>query len=200
MIVEGGEASWWKAPGSSSDGVIHVKDVCCDTDAEFSETLRKGLRGTAVNVSLLTTRDLEGRYHGLAVTTAVPFSTATPSMIVAVSLSASAYPAIRQSKMFCLNQVTCRDIELLDRFSRSDLRSSRFASGSWRAGLGGLPYLTSGMSSYFCRVTSMQMHEDQTVFIGRIEGICLGEGMVEKQDPLIWMNGGPARLAGSVYA
>jgi len=170
-------------------------------DAEFSETLRKGLRGTGVNVSLLTTRDLEGRYHGLAVTSAVPISTQVPSMIVAVRNAASAFPAIRESGMFCLNQITSKDIDLLDRFSRSDLRASRFANGNWRAGSAGLPYLTTATASFFCRVMSSQDHEDHTIFIGRIEGVRLaGNSGAHEIDPLIWINGGPARLAGRAYA
>ena len=108
-------------------------------DKDFAETLRLGLRTTTGNVSLLTTRDLEGRCHGLAVTTAVAFSTQWPAMIVAVSHSASAFSPIRDSTTFCLNQITSKDIDLLDRFGRSDLRASRFTSAEWRAGLFGLP-------------------------------------------------------------
>ncbi|SEO15382.1 NADH-FMN oxidoreductase RutF, flavin reductase (DIM6/NTAB) family [Gemmobacter aquatilis] len=175
--------------------------VYCDTDAAFSETLRKSLRGTAVNISLLTTRDPEGRYHGLAVTTAVPFSSHLPSMIVAVSHAASAYPAIRDSQMYCLNQITSKDIELLDKFSRSDLRASRFTNGTWRAGLGGLPYLATATASFFCSVATAQSYEDQTVFIGRIDGVRLADGSGAGEcDPLIWINGGPAKLAGRAYA
>lgn len=178
-----------------------MNDLYCDSDVEFSETLRKGLRGTAVNISLLTTRDPEGRYHGLAVTSAVPFSTQSPSMIVAVSHAASAYPAIRESRMYCLNHITSKDIELLDRFSRSDLRASRFTNGNWRAGLHGLPYLATATASFFCTVTSAQVHEDQTVLIGRIEGVRLAESSgAQECDPLIWINGGPAKLAGRAYA
>ena len=178
-----------------------VTEIFSDSDTEFSETLRMGLRGTAVNISLLTTRDLQGRCHGLTVTSAVPFSTRVPSMIVAVSHAASAFPAIRESGMYCLNQITSKDIELLDRFSRSDKRASRFANGDWRAGIRGLPFLATATASFFCTVTSAQTHEDQTVFIGRIEGIRLADcdGFAES-DPLIWINGGPAKLAGRAFA
>lgn len=72
--------------------------------------------------------------HGIAVTTAVPFSTYRPAMIVAVKHSASAYPAILDSNYFCLNQIAADEIDLLDRFSRSDRRTSRFATGCWSVG------------------------------------------------------------------
>jgi flavin reductase (DIM6/NTAB) family NADH-FMN oxidoreductase RutF len=172
----------------------------CDRDPEFSETLRMALRGTAVNVSILTTRDRAGINHGLAVTTAVPFSTNRPAMIVAVKHGASAYPAICDSNYFCLNQIAADEIDLLERFSRSDLRSSRFASGRWSTGPHGLPYLDSATVCFFCDVQGAHAHEDQTVFIGRIVGVRLGNEGGDPREPLIWINGQAARLSGREHA
>ena len=169
-------------------------------DPDFSENLRTALRGTPVNVSILTTRDREGVNHGLAVTTAVPFSTNRPAMIVAVKHSASAYPAIRDSSYFCLNQIAADEIDLLDRFSHSDQRSQRFATGQWSTGLHGLPFLDSATACFFCDVQGAHAHEDQTVFIGRIVGVRLGSHGNDRREPLIWINGRAARLAGSEYA
>jgi flavin reductase (DIM6/NTAB) family NADH-FMN oxidoreductase RutF len=138
--------------------------------------------------------------HGIAVTTAVPFSTYRPAIIVAVKHSASAYPAIRDSNYFCLNQIAADEIDLLDRFSRSDLRSSRFATGRWSVGPFGLPYLDSATTNFFCDVQGAHAHEAQTVFIGRIVGVRLGNCGNDKRDPLMWINGRAARLVGKEYA
>ena len=173
---------------------------CQDGDPDFSENLRMALRGTPVNVSILTTRDRAGVFHGLAVTTAVPFSTYRPAMIVAVKHSASAYPAICECNYFCLNHIAAEDIDLLDRFSRSDQRSSRFASGRWSTGPHGLPYLESATASFFCDVQGAHAHEDQTVFIGRICGVRQRHDGNGSREPLIWINGRAARLAGREYA
>jgi flavin reductase (DIM6/NTAB) family NADH-FMN oxidoreductase RutF len=181
--------------------MVAVAEPCKESEPDFSETLRMALRGTAVNISLLTTCDRSGSYHGLAVTTAVPFATLRPAMIVAVGHNASAYPAIRDSGYFCLNQIAADEIDLLDRFSRSDLRASRFTSGRWKAGLHGLPYLESSTASFFCDVQGAHAHEGQTVFIGRIEGVRLGDDPFQRErDPLIWINGHAAKLAGREYA
>lgn len=176
-------------------------DFSREGEAEFSDSLRRALRGTVVNVSLLTTRDSAGGYHGLAVTTAVPFSTNRPAMIVALKHTASAYPAISETGYFCLNQISTDDIDLLDRFCRSELRSSRFTSDQWAEGPHGLPYLVGATTCFFCDVQSAHAHEDQTVFISRIDGVRLGERRAGcDRDPLIWINGGAARLAGREYA
>jgi len=165
-------------------------------EIEFSEKLRKGLRSSAISVSLLTTRDLQGIYHGLAVTGAVPLSTSLPSIMVAINRSASSYPAIQESNLYCINQITSRDMEILDRFCRRDMRARRFASCSWRPGLHGLPYLETAKTSFFCRVLGTHDYGDHTVFVGRIEGIRLGDNLEPGHaDPIIWINGAPARLA-----
>jgi len=173
---------------------------CRESDPEFSESLRTALRGTPVNVSILTTRDRAGVNHGIAVTTAVPFSTNRPAMIVAVKHNASAYPAIGDSNYFCLNQIAADELDLLDRFSRSDLRSSRFATGRWSLGPHGLPYLDSAMACFFCDVQGAHAHEDQTVFIGRIVGVKLADQDNRLRAPLLWINGRAARLDGKEYA
>ena len=64
-----------------------------------------------------------------------------------------------------------------------------------------LPYLDSATTCYFCDVKGAHAHEDQTVFIARIEGVRLGEDPVcQERDPLIWINGRAARLAGREFA
>ena len=171
-------------------------DFYQDGECDFSKNLRQALRGTVVNVVLLTTRDRSGAFHGLAVTTAVPFSTHRPAIIVAVNNQASAFPAIRDSGYFCLNQITTNDIDLLDRFSRSDKRASRFTSERWVEGMHGLPYLARATTCFFCDVQQAYAHDDQTVFIGKIDGVRLGHRCPETpEDPLIWLNGGAAKLA-----
>jgi len=189
--------------GSDASGrkiMISLAHPCQDGDPAFAEKLRMALRGTPVNVSILTTRDRAGISHGLAVTTAVPFSTYRPAIIVAVKHSASAYPAIRDSSYFCLNQIAADEIDLLDRFSRSDLRAQRFASSRWSTGPHGLPYLDSATACFFCDVQGAHAHEDQTVFIGRIVGVRNSRDGNDQREPLIWINGGAARLAGREYA
>jgi flavin reductase (DIM6/NTAB) family NADH-FMN oxidoreductase RutF len=176
--------------------MLSLAQPCLEGEPEFSEHLRMALRSTPVNVAILTTRDRAGGNHGLAVTTAVPFSTYRPAIIVAVKHSASAYPAICDSNYFCLNQIAADEIDLLDRFSRSDLRASRFATGRWSTGPHGLPFLDSATACFFCDVQGAHAHEDQTVFIGRIVGVRPGRDGNYLREPLIWLNGRAARLAG----
>ena len=176
--------------------MVHAISHFQSNEAEFAEKLRKGLRSSAISVSLLTTRDTEGKYHGHAVTGAVPISTSQPSIMVAMSRSTSSFGAIEESNLYCINQITSKNMEILDCFCRSDMVARRFTSYYWKSGLHGLPYLENARTSFFCRVMGKHDYDNQTVFVGRIEGVWLGGDLdPEGVDPIIWINGAPARLA-----
>jgi flavin reductase (DIM6/NTAB) family NADH-FMN oxidoreductase RutF len=166
-------------------------------DAEFSRKLRRGMRATAMCVSLLTTRDEHGRYYGLAVTNPSQLSATPPSMVVAVDRHALPCSAINISSLYCLNHVSSGDLDRLDRFDRNDFLEANHETDPWRIGLFGLPYLETAATSYFCRVIGAHDYGDQTIYVGRIEGVRLNQDIDPAHaDPLIWMNGGPVRLAG----
>lgn len=163
--------------------------------ADFSRKLRQGMRTTAMCVSILTTRDENGDCFGLAVTNPVQVSASFPSMVVTVDRSHSSCEAIGTSGLYCLNHISSRDIDCLEYFDRSDGSAAVRKPSS--IGLYGLPYVDAASISYFCRVIGAHDYGGQTIFVGRIEGIRLNEDINPAHaDPLIWMNGGPVRLAG----
>lgn len=168
-----------------------------DDGADFSRKLRQGMRATAMCVSILTTRDRQGHCFGQAVANPVQFSASFPSVMVAVDRLSSPCAAISMSGLFCLNHISSRDIDCLDRFVRSDCLAGQHGREPWSVGLYGLPYLETAATTYFCRVIGAHDYGDKTIFIGKIEGVRLDEDMdAAHGDPLIWMNGGPVRLAG----
>lgn len=176
-------------------------DHCQKTDPEFAEMLRRGMRQTVLSISLMTTRDRKGGYHGMAVTAVVPFSVDEPSIIVAVSQRASAFPIIRSMGLFCLCQITGDDIDLLEKFGRSDLRASRFVSSDWQSGHEGLPYLKNAATNYFCRVQGTHDYANQTVFVATIEAIQMNDHIESRKcGPLIWFHGGPVKLESQANA
>lgn len=172
-----------------------MEAMAVDTGREFAEKLRKSMRASAISVSLVATRDLDGSRHGMAVTSATSLSMEPPSMMVAINRSASSYPVILRSGFFCLNLIHTGQMEMLDRFCRSDLRAVRFDSDEWKAGAHGLPYLETAIASLFCSVDESHDYGTHTVFFGRIDDIRTAPG-IDNADPLIWINGAPAQLNG----
>lgn len=159
----------------------------------FAEKLRQSMRASAVSVSLITTHDQDGGYHGMAVTSANSLSMDPPSMMVAINRGASSHAVLMQSRHFCLNLIHDGQMEMLDLFYRSEMRRMRFASPEWKPGLHGLPYLETAIASVFCHVDESHEYGSHTVFFGRIEDIRVSLP-ADRSDPLIWINGGPARF------
>ena len=161
--------------------------------ALFAERLRQSMRASAISVSLITTRDLDGSFHGMAVTSANSLSMDPPSMMVAINRNASSHPVLLRSGAFCLNLIHSGQMEMLDLFCRSEMRDARFASPDWQRGLHGLPWLRTAIASLFCRTEETHDYGSHTVFFGRIDDIRIS-ARIDNPDPLIWINGAPAQF------
>ena len=169
--------------------------LCIETTepALFAERLRQSMRASAISVSLITTRDQDGSFHGMAVTSANSLSFEPPSMMVAINRNASSHAVLLRSRAFCLNQIHSDQMDMLDLFCRSEMRDARFASPEWQSGLHGLPWLRTAIASLFCRVEETHDYGSHTVFFGRIEDIRISS-RIDSPDPLIWINGAPAQF------
>lgn len=65
-----------------------------------ADLFRTSMRIAPAGVSLITARDADGGFHGMAVTSATSLSMSPPSMLVAVNRSASVHPIISSSHRF----------------------------------------------------------------------------------------------------
>lgn len=161
------------------------------------EAFRASMRLVASSVSLVTARDTSGEWHGMAVTSAGSLCMDPPSMMVAVNRTASIHPVIHLTSAFSLNLMTENHLDLLDRFSRSDLRDQRFSPDDWTVGPGGQPVLRGARSTHVCEVMASHDFGTHTVFFGTVRAVILPEASAEPTSPLLWMNGASASLVGS---
>lgn len=153
--------------------------------AEF----KASMRAVAASVSLVTARASDGSFHGMAVTSATSLSMNPPSMLVAVNKSASIHPVIMETGRFCLNLLSEQQTEMLECFSRSDMRDKRFASQDWIVGPGGQPVLRNALFVHVCSVAAAHDFGTHTVFFGKVEQV-LSPAESSEQSPIIWLNGG----------
>jgi flavin reductase (DIM6/NTAB) family NADH-FMN oxidoreductase RutF len=159
------------------------------------DRFKTSMRSAAASISLVTSTDADGKYHGMAVTSWASLSMDPPSMLVAVNRSASVHAIISASRRFCLNLMSDTHSEILERFSRSDMRDSRFTPEHWRAGPGGLPVLRDALASQLCTVEAAHDYGTHTIFVGRVDGVFLLSSAGKDTNPLIWMNGSKVTLA-----
>jgi len=158
------------------------------------DRFRQSMRGTAASVSIVSTRDEDGKFHGMAVTSATSLSMEPPSMMVAIKKSASLHPVISATGRFCLNLLADDHGPLVEHFSRSDLRHKRFEAGDWQSGPGGLPVLASALSAQVCTVVAAHDFGSHTVFFGRVDDLLPGADPEEGRTPLVWLNGSCATV------
>jgi flavin reductase (DIM6/NTAB) family NADH-FMN oxidoreductase RutF len=164
-----------------------------------SDLFRASMRITAASVSLITATDRAGTYYGMAVTSAVSLSMAPPSMLVAVNRSASIHPVISDTGKFCLNLMGETHFELMESFSKTDLRGRRFAPEHWDEGPEGVPVLQGALASQICTVEAAYDYNTHTVFIGRVDHVLVPTPTEELLVPLVWMNGSRRSLASSQH-
>jgi flavin reductase (DIM6/NTAB) family NADH-FMN oxidoreductase RutF len=164
------------------------------------DRLRASMRVVAASISLVTSRDAAGVYYGMAVTSWSSVSMDPPSMMVAINRSASVHAIISQSRCYCLNLLGQTHSEILERFSRSDMRDARFSGVSWVKGPLGVPVLRGALASQICSVETTLDYGTHTIFVGRVVDVLLNENQSKDGMPLIWMNGSRASLATSHLA
>jgi len=156
---------------------------------------RKAMRTVAASVTLITARDDEGGFVGLAMTSVCPLSMDPPSILIAVNRQASAYPVIASTGLFCVNYLRAGQEDILAPFSNAARRSERFASSGWYEGCQRLPYFLPALSNAFCAVDRTIDHCTHTVFCGRVVDIRMK--VLDDPDPLLWLNGGTTEASQS---
>lgn len=157
----------------------------------IAEAFRASLRLVASSISLVTARDAQGGWHGMAVTSAGSLSMEPPSMLVAVNRTASIHPVIFASGAFTLNLLGEAHTGLLERFSRSEFRDQRFTSGDWTDGAG--PILKGALCAHVCTVAEAHDFGTHTVFFGRVTQVILPGP--DATTPLLWLDGKRASVA-----
>lgn len=160
----------------------------------LGDRFRASMRAAATSISLVTSSDAEGHFYGMAATSWASMSMDPPSMLVAINRSASVHAVIATSGRYCLNLMRDNHSEILERFSRSDMRHLRFSPEHWRRSASGLPVLRDALASQLCTVEASYDYGTHTIFVGRVDDVVLPEG-ARGMTPLIWMNGARALLA-----
>jgi flavin reductase (DIM6/NTAB) family NADH-FMN oxidoreductase RutF len=149
------------------------------TPTEF----RTALRHLAAGVTVVTTRDDDGRPSGLTAIAFTSVSLDPPLVLVCVDRAATAHPALRAHGRFAVNLLR-RDQEAVSRqFAESG--GDKFRDVPCHEGRTGLPLLDGALATLECRVVEAHEAGDHTIFIGHVEAAAVGGGQ-----PLVYFHGG----------
>ena len=148
------------------------------TPTEF----RTALRSFAAGVTVVTTRDQEGRPSGLTASAFTSVSLDPPLVLVCVDHAATAHPAFRAHGWFAVNVLRREQETLSRRFAESG--GDKFRGVPCHEGETGLPLLDGALATLECRVVDTHEAGDHTIFIGRVEAATIGGGR-----PLVYFHG-----------
>ncbi len=152
-----------------------------------NDEFRRALGHFASGVTVVCTRDKNGKLHGLTVSAFTSVSLDPPLVLVCIDKNRSSYQAFAESSLFSVN-VLADDHELVSRrFASNGL--GKFEGVAHRIGKDGMPVLNGALANLECRVVHAYEGGDHTIFVGQVETTHVKDGR-----PLIYFRGGYARL------
>jgi len=143
----------------------------------------------ATGVTILTTRDREGRPIGMTASSVSSVSLQPPLVLVSVDKSNDMHGALKTAQRFVLN-VLAADQEAISRRFAVD-HPDRFEGIGYRETKHGMPMLDGVLASIECEKQGETPGGDHTVFFGLVTG-----GSVTDRSPLLYYRGGYAGLHG----
>ena len=144
----------------------------------------------ATGVTVVTTA-LEGKLHGITVSSFCSVSLEPPLVLVCIDQTARSRPLIAESGIFAVNVLTWQQQFLADRFAgRGPLVNTTFDGVPYGAGTTGAPVLRDVAAWVDCRVTQTELVGDHIIFVGQV----VDAGMDEALEPLLYFQGRFHRL------
>src|SRR5436305_11471898 len=132
-----------------------------------SRELRNALGSFATGVTIITTRDREGKPHGMTVNSFSSVSLTPPLVLWSASLYANSLPAFQESTHFVVNILAYDQIELSNRFAKSI--EDKFAEVDHIIPESGAPVLIGSAAHFECRNEFRHYGGDHIIFIGHVE-------------------------------
>jgi flavin reductase (DIM6/NTAB) family NADH-FMN oxidoreductase RutF len=152
------------------------------------EEFRHTLGHFASGVTIVTTRDPNGRPVGLTASAFTSVSLDPPLVLVCVDLKARCYAAFDACRHFAINILEARQEDLSRHFASSTV-DDKFDEVEPGTGQLGLPLIERALAHLECEKVSTFPGGDHTIFVGRVEAARVGAG-----DPLVHYRGRYDRL------
>ena len=155
--------------------------------AHFRDLLGRFVTG----VTVLTTRDPNGRPIGMTASSVASVSLDAPQLLVCVDRGHEMHAAMVAARHFALSVLAADQEALSRRFAADAGEGDRFDGAAYRESEQGLPVLDGVLAHIKCEKINAVPAGDHTVFIGLVVG-----GSVTERRPLLYYRGGYAGLGG----
>lgn len=152
-----------------------------------SDDFRRVLSHFATGVTIVTTRDTDGRPTGLTVSAFCSVSLDPPQILVCVDHKSQSYPALRDGAHFAVNFLGDAHEHVSRRFATT--RLDKFDGVPHAVSKHGVPLLEGALAQLECRAVSRHVQGDHTILVGLVEEARNGAG-----EPLLYYRGKYRRL------
>ena len=151
-------------------------------------TLRDALGCFGTGVTVVTTKDGEGRPVGLTANSFTSVSLDPPLLLVCLARSSTSLPAFEAADHFAVNVLHIGQQLISNRFARRD--EERFAATPWEGWTSGVPIVKNSLASFECARHQVVDGGDHVILIGRVMRV----RFEPRRDPLIYFRGRYRRL------
>ncbi|WFU45649.1 flavin reductase family protein (plasmid) [Bradyrhizobium sp. CB82] len=134
-----------------------------------SRDLRRVLGTFVTGVTVITTADDEGRFHGVTANSFSSVSLDPPLVLWSQAVKSHSHPVFSGAERFAVNILAEDQIELSKRFAKSS--HEKFSGVDVDIGDGGVPLLRDCSARLQCRVISRVPGGDHTIYVGEVLAI-----------------------------
>jgi flavin reductase (DIM6/NTAB) family NADH-FMN oxidoreductase RutF len=143
------------------------------------DEFRTALSCFASGVSVVTTKDAAGKFHGITVSAFCSVSLDPPMVLICIEKTTASHYAFTESNVFVVNILDETQEHLSLRFAAPS--ADRFEDLEFRHGIEGVPVLRHALANLECRLMHVCDGGDHSIFVGLVENTVAGDG-----DPLIY--------------
>jgi flavin reductase (DIM6/NTAB) family NADH-FMN oxidoreductase RutF/DNA-binding IclR family transcriptional regulator len=147
-----------------------------------SSDLRRVLGTFVTGVTVVTTTDDEGKFHGVTANSFSSVSLDPPLVLWSQAVKSHSHPVFFKAERFAVNILADDQIELSKRFAKSS--QDKFSGVDVDIGSAGVPLLCDCSARLQCRVVSRVPGGDHTIYVGEVLAIDRSE-----RKPLVFGNG-----------
>ena len=153
------------------------------------EEFRAALGRFASGVTIVTTRDREGRLHGITVSAFCSVSLDPPLILICIEKNAGSHRALEESRAFVVNILREEQQYVSDRFASAS--PDKFDGLRFRPGIESLPVLEDALVSLECRLLIAYDGGNHAIYIGEVAAATVNDAR-----PLVYFQGGYRKIDG----
>ncbi len=143
---------------------------------------RSALSRFASGVTVVTTKDAQGKFYGLTVSAFCAVSLDPPLILACVERKAGSHHAFDESGVFAVNILSSDQSEISEHFA--SVFDDKFKDIEFETGLFGIPVLPEALVTLECRLKYPADGGDHSIFIGEVENVIIRNGA-----PLVYFRG-----------